>query len=82
MYGILCGFRPGLFGEFTPVVLDEIGNGKVPRLHDGKPDLPGPWVVGGSNGGIKANGGLKPSELPLLPWAKAVRESRSQNDEP
>ena len=30
--------RAKLAGEFTPRVSDEIGNGPVPRLHDGRPD--------------------------------------------
>ena len=54
----------------------------VPRLPDGKPDLTGPWVGGGSNQDIEAQGGLKPGELPLLPWAKELREARNEQDEP
>jgi hypothetical protein len=77
-----AGWWPKLAGEFTPSLSDEIGNGPVPRLHDGKPDLSGPWIGGGSNGDIEAQGGLKLGELPLLPWAKALRDSRSENDEP
>ena len=38
----------------------------IPRLPDGKIDLTGPWVGGGSNGDIERDGGLKPGELPLL----------------
>jgi hypothetical protein len=53
----------------------------VPRLPDGKPDMSGPWVGGGSNGDIGAQGGYK-GELPLLPWAKALREKRDEKDEP
>jgi hypothetical protein len=54
----------------------------VPRLHDGRPDLSGPWVGGGSNSDIETNGGLKPGELPLLPWARELRDSRKEEDEP
>ena len=54
----------------------------VPRLPDGKVDLTGPWVGGGSNGDIEADGGLKDGELPLLPWAKTLRDSRNDGDEP
>ena len=75
-------FSPKLAGEFTPRVSDEIANGPVPRLPDGKPDLSGPWVGGGSNDDIEREGGLKPGELPLLPAAKALRDSRHEKDEP
>jgi hypothetical protein len=75
-------FFPPLAGEYTPTTPDEIVKGPVPRLHDGKPDLSGPWVGGGSNQDIERDGGLKPDELPLLPWAKALRDSRNERDEP
>jgi hypothetical protein len=39
-------------------------------------------VGGGSNSDIEAMGGLKPDELPLLPWAKKLRDSRREEDEP
>jgi hypothetical protein len=71
-----------LSGEFTPLATAEIANRPVPRLADGHPDLSGPWVGGGSNGDIEKDGGLKPGELPLLPWAKALRETRKEEDEP
>ncbi len=76
--------NPGLFGEFTPRVSEEIGNGPVPRLHDGKPDLSGPWVGGGSNNNMEADAGMEPGEMDalLLPWAKALRDARSEDDEP
>ena len=75
-------FNPGLAGEFTPRASDDIANRPVPRMPDGKPDLHGPWVGGGSNQDIEAQGGLKPGELPLLPWAKALRDRRKEEDEP
>ena len=75
-------FNPGLAGEFTPRAADDVANGPVPRMPDGKPDLHGPWVGGGSNSDIEAQGGLKAGELPLLPWAKALRDSRKEEDEP
>ena len=71
-----------LSGEFTPIASPEIARGPVPRLADGHPDLSGPWVGGGSNNDIERDGGLKPGELPLLPWAKELRDSRKENDEP
>jgi hypothetical protein len=66
----------------TPVVPANLVNGPVPRLPDGHPDLTGPWVGGGSNADIEAEGGLKPGELPLLPWAKQLRDSRKEGEEP
>ena len=75
-------FSPKLAGEFTPTTPDDIAKGPVPRMPDGKPDLSGPWVGGGSNQDIEAQGGLKPGELPLLPWARDLREKRKEADEP
>ena len=66
----------------TPLVPDNLVNGPVPRLPDGKPDLTGPWMGGGSNADIERGGGLKPGELPLLPWAKELRDKRKEEDEP
>ena len=66
----------------TPLVADNLVNGPVPRLPDGKPDLTGPWMSGGSNADIEKDGGLKPGELPLLPWAKELRDKRKEEDEP
>ena len=75
-------WAPKLGGEFTPTASDELASGPVPRMPDGRPDLHGPWVGGGSNDDLEAEGGLKPGELPLLPWAKALRDSRKEEDEP
>ena len=66
----------------TPLVPNNLVNGPVPRLADGHPDLTGPWLGGGSNADIEREGGLKPGELPLLPWAKALRDKRKEQDEP
>ena len=66
----------------TPLLPDNLVNGPVPRLPDGHPDLTGPWMGGGSNADIEADGGLKPGELPLLPWAKELRGKRTEEDEP
>ena len=74
--------RAKLAGEFTPTASEEIAKGPVPRMPDGKPDLHGPWVGGGSNSDIEGMGGLKKGEMPLLPWAKALRDSRREEDEP
>src|SRR5436853_6766869 len=66
----------------TPVVPNNLVNGPVPRLPDGKPDLTGPWLGGGSNADIESDGGLKPGELQLLAWAKELRDKRKEEDEP
>ena len=73
-----------LGGEFTPLAPPEIASGPVPRLHDGRPDLSGPWVGGGSNNDLEADAGLKPGALDavLLPWARKLRDSRKEQDEP
>jgi hypothetical protein len=60
----------------------EINSHPIPRMPDGHVDLTGPWVGGGSNGDIERDGGLKPGELPLQPWAKELREKRVAKDEP
>src|SRR5438046_10567110 len=66
----------------TPLLPDNLINGPVPRLPDGKPDLTGPWLGGGSNADIETDGGLKRGELPLLPWAKALRDRRREQEQP
>jgi hypothetical protein len=67
----------------SPVVPDaEITSRPIPRLPDGTVDITGPWVGGGSNGNIERDGGLKPGELPLLPWAKELMAKRESRDEP
>src|SRR4029453_16835869 len=66
----------------TPLVPDSQVNGPVPRLPDGHPDLSGPWLGGGSNADIEREGGLKAGELPLLAWAKELRDKRKEQDEP
>src|SRR6267142_4824883 len=67
----------------TPVLRDNEINGQpVPRLADGHVDLSGPWVGGGAIADIERDGGLKPGELPLLPWAKELRDKRKSQDDP
>jgi hypothetical protein len=67
----------------SPTVPDsEAASRPIPRLPDGTVDLTGPWVGGGSNVDIELEGGFKPGELPLLPWARALRDTRNKADEP
>ena len=66
-----------------PVVPDAEANSQpVPRLRDGKVDLTGPWVRGGTVADLERDGGLEPGELPLLPWARELRDSRRSQDDP
>jgi len=67
----------------NPIVADaDVNSLPIPRMPDGKPDITGPWFDGGSNGNIEREGGLKPGELPLLPWAKELMARRKPKDEP
>jgi hypothetical protein len=67
----------------TPVLRDsDVNSQPIPRLPDGKIDLTGPWVGGGTVADIERDGGLKPGELPLLPWAKELRDRRKSQDDP
>lgn len=94
---VIVGVAPSLLSQYqeperlpfreggtTPTAPAAIAAGPVPRLHDGKPDLSGPWLGGGSNQDIERDGGLKPGELDslMLPWAKKLRDSRHEKDEP
>jgi hypothetical protein len=56
--------------------------GPVPRLPDGGIDLSGLWIGGGSINDMERDGGLKPGEVPLLPAARALRDSRKEEDDP
>ena len=60
----------------------EFNSRPIPRLPDGKVDLTGPWVGGGAIQDIEANGGLKPGEIQLLPWARELRDKRQSQDDP
>jgi len=74
-------FPPKATGEFTPTAPPEIANRPTPRMPDGHPDLQGPWTWSGA----KAEGEKteeKPNELPLLPWAKALKDNRKEQNEP
>ena len=67
----------------SPVLpASEANSRPIPRLPDGKVDLTGPWVGGGTIADIELNGGLKPGELPLLPWARELRGKRRSQDDP
>ena len=73
----------GFINPGSPVLPESEFNSKpIPRLPDGKVDLTGPWVGGGTVEDIERDAGLKPGELPLLPWAKELRDKRRRQDEP
>jgi hypothetical protein len=67
----------------SPVLPEsEFTSKPIPRLPDGTVDLTGPWVGGGAVADLEANGGLKPGELPLLSWARELRDRRRSQDDP
>ena len=73
----------GFINPGTPVLPEaEVNSRPIPRLPDGKVDLTGPWVGGGTIADIERDGGLSPGELPLLPWAKELRDKRRSQDDP
>lgn len=68
----------GYGGKLPPVP-----TGPVPRLPDGTPDLgDAVWFGGGPVADIERQGGLKAGELPLLPWARALRDKRQEHEDP
>lgn len=54
----------------------------VPRLPDGTVDLDGLWVGGGPVQDFEEQANLKPGEIPLLPAARTLMESRRPEDDP
>jgi hypothetical protein len=67
----------------SPLLPDaEVDSQPIRRLPDGTVDLTGAWVRGGTVADIERDGGLQPGELPLLPWARALRDSRRSQDDP
>ena len=64
------------------VTAAEANRQPVPRLPDGKIDLTGPWVGGGTIADIEKDGGLTPGEMAFLPWAQQLRSSRKSQDDP
>ena len=54
----------------------------APMLPDGEVDLGGVWTGGGPVQDMERQGNFKPGEIPLLPWAKKLMESRKAEDDP
>ena len=72
----------GFINPGSPVLPESEFNARpIPRLPDGKIDLTGPWVGGGTVEDIGRDGGLQ-GEFPLLPWARELRDKRRRQDEP
>ena len=62
---------------------DAAPTGPVPRMPDGTVDLNGAWVRGGSVQDLERQAiKLEPPEIPLLPWAKALMDSRKPEGDP
>ena len=57
-------------------------SGPVPMLPDGTVDLIGAWTGGGPVQDMEVQGKFKPGEIPLLPWAKKLMDSRKPDDDP
>ena len=73
----------GFINPGSPTVpAAEANSQPVPRLPDGKIDLTGPWVGGGTIADIERDGGLKPGEMAFLPWAQQLRNTRKSQDDP
>ena len=54
----------------------------TPRLADGTVDLSGLWLGGGSEQNLEQQGGLKPGEIPVLPWVKEHMAKLDPTDDP
>jgi hypothetical protein len=59
-----------------------VPKGPVPHLPDGTVDLGGMWLGGGPVQDMEQQGHFKKGEIPLLPWAKALMDSRKPEDDP
>ena len=81
------GNEPGTLGQLGALgqqVVDRPATptGLTPRLPDGTVDLNGLWTGGGPVRDIEQQGGLEPGDIPLLPWAKELLDSRQADDDP
>ena len=70
--------RGGRGNNAEPAVPD----GPVPRLPDGTVDLDGLWLGGGPVQDFERQANLGPDDIPLLPAARKLRDSRRPEDDP
>jgi hypothetical protein len=49
----------------------------TPKASDGKPDLSGVWMADGQTYFFDLTAGLKPEDVPIQPWAKALQKQRA-----
>jgi hypothetical protein len=59
-----------------------VQTGPAPRLPDGTIDLDGLWVGGGPIFNMATQGGMKPEDVPLLPAARTIMQSRKEEEDP
>lgn len=52
----------------------------APKTTDGKPDLSGVWQAEGQDYFFDLAAGLKPEEVPMQPWARALQQQREKDD--
>jgi hypothetical protein len=51
----------------------------APKTADGKPDLNGVWLPEDQRFFMNLTTGLKPEDIPLQPWARALQKQREDN---